>query len=97
MAFEILFLVAAAAAPQTPAAAPATQGTIVVTGELPDDQKKVCKAAEEEIGSIIPKKVCRTKGEWAAMKRQNERRTRSYINDKNSMSSRAGAPKEANQ
>jgi len=94
MLLVALISVAAAveAVPAPPAPAP-----VVVTGELPDDQKRVCKPAEEEIGSIIPKKVCRTKGEWAAMKRANERRTRAYMDDKNTMSGRAPARQESNQ
>jgi hypothetical protein len=80
----------ALAAQQVPA--PGTGETVVATGETPDDKKRVCKAAEEEIGSIIPKKVRRTKGEWAAIKRQNERRTRDFNSDKKSMASRTKRP-----
>ena len=69
----------------------APQDPVIVTGELPDDKKKVCKQMEE-IGSIIPRKVCKTKGEWASTARGNEKRSRAYADDKNSMSSRVKRP-----
>ena len=40
---------------------------IVVTGKIPDADKKMCKT-EAATGSIIPKRICRTKGEWEAMR-----------------------------
>ena len=89
MAFEVMILFAAAAMQQT--AAPQEGERIVVTGDKPEDQKRVCKESEE-IGSIIPKRVCRTKGEWASMQREKERRTRAYNDDKTSMSSRTKRP-----
>ncbi|HXG80591.1 MAG TPA: hypothetical protein VNJ05_02205 [Sphingomicrobium sp.] len=45
-------------------AKPQSSETIVVTGKIPDANKKVCKT-EAATGSIIPKRICRTKGEWA--------------------------------
>lgn len=36
---------------------------IVVTGQIPDADKRVCKT-EVATGSIIPKRTCRSKGEW---------------------------------
>ena len=36
---------------------------VVVEGKIPDANKRVCKS-EGTTGSIIPKRVCRTKGEW---------------------------------
>ena len=40
---------------------------VVVTGKIPDADKKVC-TTEASTGSIIPKRTCRTKGEWEAMR-----------------------------
>ena len=40
---------------------------IVVTGEIPDADKRVCKT-QTATGSIIPKRTCRTKGEWEEMR-----------------------------
>jgi hypothetical protein len=88
MAFEILALISAAAVQQA-VQQPVDQ--IVVTGEKPEDRKRVCKETEE-IGSIIPKRVCRTKGEWASAEREKDRRTRAYNNDKAGMSSRVKRP-----
>jgi hypothetical protein len=85
MPLEMMIVFAAAALQQT--TAPQQSERIVVTGEKPEDQKRVCKETEE-IGSIIPKRVCRTKGEWASLKAETERRTRAYNQDKNNMSSR---------
>jgi hypothetical protein len=61
-----LFLVHAAAvgqsAPQGQPASPEGR-EIVVKGELPDAKKRVCKSSVAT-GSILSKKVCRTKEEW---------------------------------
>ena len=84
----IAMLLLSAAAPEQQTAPPPNSGeTIVVTGELPEDRKPVCKPVEE-IGSIIPRRVCRTKSEWASLARDTERRTRDYVNNKNAMSGR---------
>jgi hypothetical protein len=40
---------------------------VVVTGKIPDADKKVCKT-DVVTGSIMPKRICRTKGEWAAIR-----------------------------
>lgn len=45
------------------AAAPATPETITVTGKLPDGHKRVCETSAQT-GSILIKRVCRTKQEW---------------------------------
>jgi hypothetical protein len=88
MPFELLVLLSAAAV-QQPVRQPVDQ--IIVTGEKPEDRKKVCKESEE-IGSIIPRRVCRTKGEWASAEREKQRRTRAYNDDKTSMSGRVKRP-----
>ena len=49
------------AAPPT-AASPAPE-TITVTGKLPDGKKRVCQTSAQT-GSILIKRVCRTKQEW---------------------------------
>jgi hypothetical protein len=54
-------------APATPA--PPDQG-VVVTGELPDAQKRVCKSSAPT-GSIIERRVCRTKAQWEELRRQS--------------------------
>ena len=57
----------AAAAQQTPPP-PAAQQPITVTGQaVPDPDKPVCKYVET--GSLIPKKVCMPKSEWARAER----------------------------
>lgn len=45
------------------AAPPEPSEEIVVKGEIPDANKRVCKLAGTT-GSIIPKRECRSKGEW---------------------------------
>jgi hypothetical protein len=45
-----------------PAAAPAPE-TITVTGKLPDGHKRVCQTSAQT-GSILIKRVCKTKQEW---------------------------------
>lgn len=46
---------------------PESQETIVVTGKIPDADKRVCRT-DVTTGSIIPKRTCRTKGEWEAIR-----------------------------
>lgn len=88
MILELVTLVFSAAVVQAP---PKVDESIVVTGELPDDKKRVCKQVEE-IGSILPRRICRTKGEWTSLARGVEQRTDAYVNDKNTMSSRVKRP-----
>ena len=63
----VQFIIAAAAssaamAQQSPA--PAAQPPITVTGQaVPDEDKPVCKLVET--GSLIARKVCLPKSEWA--------------------------------
>lgn len=49
-------------APPSTVAAPAPD-TITVTGKLPDGQKRVCQTSAQT-GSILIKRVCKTKQEW---------------------------------
>jgi hypothetical protein len=54
--------------PQSATAAP--QEEIVVKGEVPDADKRVCKSSVST-GSIMPKKVCKTKGEWEEIRERS--------------------------
>ena len=45
-------------------------GDIVVTGKIPDADKRVCKQTGAT-GSIIPKRECRTKGEWEDIRQRS--------------------------
>ena len=56
--------VQAAAAPAAAPAAPAAPKAVAAKGE-----KKTCKRTTA-IGSNVPKSVCRTEAEWAAMDKQ---------------------------
>ena len=40
---------------------------ITLTGKIPDADKRVCRT-DVTTGSIIPKRTCRTKGEWEAIR-----------------------------
>lgn len=61
----------AAVAQQATPVPPASQQPITVTGQaVPDEDKPVCKFVET--GSLIPKKVCMTKSEWARTERNND-------------------------
>jgi len=72
----IRFIIAAAAssaavAQQAPSPPPAAQPPITVTGQaVPDADKPVCKFIET--GSLIPKKVCMAKSEWARSQSNND-------------------------
>ena len=57
----------AAQSPAPDAPKPEPQETIVVTGKIPDADKRVCRT-DVTTGSIIPKRTCRTKGEWEAIR-----------------------------
>ena len=66
MFVAVLALVAASAAPTTTTAvpAPATNAAPAVK------ERKICRIDDAVIGSITPKRVCKTKAEWdAAMDR----------------------------
>jgi hypothetical protein len=58
-----LSLIVPAAAQTTAAPQPPPSGDIVVKGQIPDADKSVCKMTGAT-GSIIPKRECRTKGDW---------------------------------
>jgi len=56
---------------ETPAATPAAQ-----------PEKKVCRMNEADTGSIMSKKVCRTKSEWAEIAKANQKNADRYKNDR---------------
>jgi len=72
----IRFIIVAAAssaaiAQQAPAPPPAAQPPITVTGQaVADADKLVCKYTDT--GSLIPKKVCMPKSEWARSQSNND-------------------------
>jgi hypothetical protein len=66
------------------AAALAVTGTAVSAQDAaqpapaqPVKEKKICRA-ETSTGSIMAKRVCRTKAEWSAINEQNERHTDAF-------------------
>jgi hypothetical protein len=77
----VRFIIAAAAssaavAQQSPPPAPAAQPPITVTGQaVPDEDKPVCKFVET--GSLIAKKVCMPKSEWARAEHNTDDEMRS--------------------
>lgn len=38
--------------------------------ETPKDEKRICRP-ETSTGSVLPKRICKTRGEWAASARKN--------------------------
>ena len=61
----------------TPPAAPAaTAAPAVATAP----EKKICRK-EQEIGSIMPKRTCRTQAEWDAIDRATEADTDTQLRD----------------
>ena len=67
----LAFSVPALAQQAPPAGAAAPEGQeIVVEGELPDAKKRVCKSSVAT-GSIMSKRVCRTKGEWEEIRERS--------------------------
>ena len=65
VALPVMFALVAMAAP---AAALDNSGS---TAEKPVKEKRVCKS-ETGTGSIMPKRVCRTKAEWNALTEQSQ-------------------------
>ena len=70
-----LILIVAANLMLFPAVAPADPVTppapdeVTVTGKRPDQDKTVCRS-DVTTGSIIPKRVCKTKGEWEEIRQR---------------------------
>jgi len=62
------------AQPATPSTAPAAPATAAAP------EKKICRR-EQEIGSIMPKRTCRTQAEWDAIDRATEADTDTQLRD----------------
>ena len=58
---------AAALAQSTPEA---QSQDVIVEGQIPDANKRVCRQMTPT-GSILPTRICRTKGEWEEIRRRN--------------------------
>ena len=82
---------APAAIPEAPPPATAAekQKDVVVTGERPKSQKRVCKRSVAT-GSIMPTVTCRTVAEWEEVRERsvanlermkNDQKTRQYVKD----------------
>ena len=80
-------------APTTPVnpgtAQPIDPEEVVVRGQIPEPDKKVCKT-EPSTGSIIPKRACRPKWQWELMRQRaiaaleqldRKRRARQHVQD----------------
>jgi len=73
------FLLAGASS-QTQAATPASSPVPAVSAAPAAAEKKVCRK-EQEVGSIMPKRTCRTQAEWDAIDRQNGGNAQTMIDD----------------
>ena len=69
-----LFFALAAAAATPPVATVASPPTAAPTATAPVKEKKVC-LSENVMGSIMPKRVCRTQAEWQAVNKEDARRS----------------------
>ena len=47
-------------------------------GAAAQPEKKICKNSDAEIGSMMPKRECKTKAEWAAIAKSNQENADSY-------------------
>jgi len=70
VAFALAFSTNAQAHAMVQAAPQEPPGDVVVTGKIPDANKRVCKQTGAT-GSIIPKRECRTKGEWEELRQRS--------------------------
>jgi len=58
------------------------------------EERKICRASEAATGSIMPKRICRTKAEWAAIQAANQAETDRYLLNENLRNAtRAAAPR----
>ena len=76
MFVAVLALVAASAAPATAPADPAPAAPVV-------KEKKICVAQDAVTGSITPKRVCKTKAEWDALRGRSPAKQQSACNQPN--------------
>ena len=72
MAVSVVLAFLGAAAAATPASAPAPAAA--AQGAKPVKEKKVC-VSENVMGSIMPKRVCKTQTEWEVVNKENARRS----------------------
>lgn len=72
VAFALAYLAAASAPPAN--AVPAAPAQPAVPAPKPPKEKKVC-VSETELGSIMPKRVCRSQTEWQAYTKEITART----------------------
>lgn len=47
-----------------------------------EPEKKICRNVAENTGSIMPKRECRTKSEWAAAAKANQKNADNYRNNR---------------
>ena len=48
----------------------------VATAENPE--KKICRNSDADLGSMMPKRECKTKAEWAAIAKANQANAERY-------------------
>jgi hypothetical protein len=60
----------AASAAEPGAIPPPAPGDVTVTGKRLEQDRQVCKS-DVTTGSIIPTRVCKTKGEWEAIRQRD--------------------------
>jgi hypothetical protein len=41
-------------------------------------EKKICRNADADLGSMMPKRECKTKAEWAAIAKANQQNADNY-------------------
>ena len=88
-----MLMLALLATPVAAQTAPATTDPITVTGDT--QKKKVCTQVASATGSMMPRRVCRTKGEQAETDKRNGRAKDEYFRGMQSGSS-ISAPNQAN-
>ena len=75
------FVIASASVQGSPATPGASQRSAPVASAAPaTPEKKVCRR-EQEVGSIMPKRTCRTQAEWAAIDRETGGNAESQLQD----------------
>ena len=70
---------------QTATPAPSPASAPVAAGTQLAPEKKVCRR-EQELGSIMPKRTCRTQAEWDAIARSQQGTAESVLRDARSRS-----------
>ena len=72
MAVSVVLAFLGAAAAASPTAIPSP--TAAASATAPVKEKKVC-ISENVMGSIMPKRVCKTQSEWEVVNKENARRS----------------------